>query len=34
MSRRRRLAMVDRGHPKLSVVKQSSWIGLIRHSII
>ena len=33
MSRRRRLAMVDRGHPKLSVVKQCRLLRLSRSSV-
>ena len=33
MSRRRRLAMVDRGHPKLSVVKQCRLLQLSRSSV-
>ena len=33
MSRRRRLAMVDRGHPKLSVVKQCRLLQLSRSAV-
>ena len=33
MSRRRRLAMVDRGHPKLSVVKQCRLLRLSHSSV-
>ena len=33
MSRCRRLAMVDRGHPKLSVVKQCRLLRLSRSSV-
>ena len=33
MSRSRRLAMVDRGHPKLSVVKQCRLLRLSRSSV-
>ena len=33
MSRRRRLAMVDRGHPGLSVVKQCRLLQLSRSAV-